>query len=200
MEPQFSIVKGFSEPHLSTAASLYDAAFGAKYGIAIPDTSTRLKVLEESFCLEFCMAAFHGEELVGIAGVKTNDGSFTGGFPFSMLKRHLGWWGACRALLILAMFNRKTTEGELLMDGICVSPDWRGHGIGTRLLDAVLQLGRDQGSTSVRLDVIDTNPNARRLYERVGFVVVRTERFPYLKWLLKFSAATQMQYRLSSGP
>lgn len=66
-----------------------------------------------------------------------------------------------------------------------------------------LRLGRRcvirQGYCALRLDVIDTNPVARRLYERVGFQPVRTERFPYMKWLLGFAAATQMQFDLKPG-
>lgn len=40
----------------------------------------------------------------------------------------------------------------------------RSRGIGTRLLDASCDHARDLGETSVRLDVIDTNPLARALY------------------------------------
>ena len=78
-----------------------------------------------------------------------------------------GLLGAARAVLVLALFHRKLTAGQLLMDGIAVSPKMRGRGIGTKLLRRLEQYARNEGYESLRLDVIDTNPAARRLYERV---------------------------------
>ncbi|MGO1736454.1 MAG: GNAT family N-acetyltransferase [Leucobacter sp.] len=45
---------------------------------------------------------------------------------------------------------------------------WRGHGIGFRLLDALIVAAREQGLTSLSLSVEPDN-YARHLYERVGF-------------------------------
>ena len=85
------------------------------------------------------------------------------------------------------------------MDGIAVDQDYRGRGIGSQLLRRIIDYARDNGFESVRLDVIDTNPGARRLYERVGFIAVREDKFPYLRWLLGFGGATTMQFPIT-GP
>lgn len=45
---------------------------------------------------------------------------------------------------------------------------WRGRGVGSRLLDALIVAAREQGLTSLSLSVERDN-YARRLYERVGF-------------------------------
>jgi ribosomal protein S18 acetylase RimI-like enzyme len=68
----------------------------------------------------------------------------------------------------------------------------RGKGIGTRLLESVFDFARTEGFSSVRLDVVDTNPGARRLYERMGFVPVKTGHYPYLRRVMGFSAGTTM--------
>jgi ribosomal protein S18 acetylase RimI-like enzyme len=47
----------------------------------------------------------------------------------------------------------------------------RGNLVGTRLLDALLNLARERNCAAVSLSVEDGNP-ARRLYERSGFVKV----------------------------
>jgi ribosomal protein S18 acetylase RimI-like enzyme len=102
-----------------------------------------------------------------------------------------------RAVTILALFQRALRPDQLLMDGISVSPEARGGGIGTKLLDRIKHFAEEEGYRTVRLDVIDTNQAARRLYERQGFVATATSRFGYLRWLLGFSAATTLEYRVS---
>ena len=78
------------------------------------------------------------------------------------------------------------------MDGIVVDASARGRGIGTRLLNELTTFGKSNGYETVRLDVIDTNPSARRMYERNGFTATRTESFGYLRWLLGFGASTTL--------
>ncbi len=53
---------------------------------------------------------------------------------------------------------------------IALLPEHRGRGIGTRLVQDVLDEARASGR-SVSLHVEETNP-AKRLYERMGFVDV----------------------------
>ena len=55
-----------------------------------------------------------------------------------------------------------------------------------------LELAKERGYRTVRLDVIDTNPRARALYEREGFEPVHTESFPALRPVLGFGASTTM--------
>lgn len=87
---------------------------------------------------------------------------------------------------------------QLLMDGIGVSPRMRGNGIGTKLVHSLIDYARKEEYRSVRLDVIDTNPAARRLYERVNFVPVKTEHFAYVKRLLGFGPATLVEYSMNA--
>jgi ribosomal protein S18 acetylase RimI-like enzyme len=164
----------------------------------MPNPISRIAVLTDGFDPNFSFIAVSGGELVGIAGFKTEHGSLTDGISFRVVKGKLGSWGALRAVLVLALLERRPVADQLLMDGIGVSPAMRGSGIGTKLLDALIGYARKQGCRSVRLDVIDTNPAARRLYVRVGFVPVKTRHFACLHWLLGFRTATQMEYRLNA--
>ena len=156
------------------------------------DGDRRLGVLTASLNPHRGIAATRGSDLVGIAGFHHDGKSLTSGMSFSMLRRVLGTPGAIRAVLVLMLFERRTKPGELLMDGIVVKEDHRGEGIGSGLFMELEAFARGNEYTSIHLDVVDTNPGARRLYERLGFVPIRTERTPYLKNVMGFSASTTM--------
>jgi RimJ/RimL family protein N-acetyltransferase len=53
--------------------------------------------------------------------------------------------------------------------GMGVRFEWRGQGIGRRLLKACLSLSRNTGIEKVELEVFSDNLVAARLYESVGF-------------------------------
>jgi ribosomal protein S18 acetylase RimI-like enzyme len=194
--------KGLPERFLSSAADLYNDAFGPKFSVAIPDEQKRIAVLRASFIKEYAFVALTRDALVGVAGIHTPAGAFTGGLlsgrgAYRYLISQLGVFGATRAAGIFALYERKPAHGELLMDGIAVRTDFRGQGIGSRLLDKLIDHARQNKYERVRLDVIDTNPRARKLYERYGFKAVKTEKYPNLHWLLGFSGTTTMELMIS---
>lgn len=66
--------------------------------------------------------------------------------------------------------------------GITVARDWRGQGVGHRLLDQAIRWARDTGIISrVELHVFARNTGAIRLYEAFGFVVEGRRREAILR-------------------
>ena len=63
---------------------------------------------------------------------------------------------------------------EIHLNNVAVLPQHRGHGIGTALLQHVLEEGRRLGAIRATLEVRASNEGARRLYERLGFTVSAT--------------------------
>jgi GNAT superfamily N-acetyltransferase len=70
---------------------------------------------------------------------------------------------------------------------IAVASPWRGQGVGTRLLDALIAAAREAGVPALSLSV-DLDNEARRLYERCGFVPLKEKE-----------GAVTMLLRLSGG-
>ncbi len=69
---------------------------------------------------------------------------------------------------LIESFSAFNAAPALNVHDLAVLPDHRGHGIGTRLLEATEAMARDLGCTRVTLEVLPENP-ARKLYERQGF-------------------------------
>jgi ribosomal protein S18 acetylase RimI-like enzyme len=190
------IVRGFPEALRPAAAAVYDEAFGAKLGLAIPNQAARLAVLSAAFDPGHCLVALRGGQLLGVAGFQSPRGALVSGISLRLLRARLGLAGALRAKAVLSLFRRRVRPGELLMDGLAVSLAARGSGVGTRLLEQLKRLAAEEGYRAIRLDVIDTNTGALRLYLRLGFEPTSTTRFAWLRWFLGFSAATTLKFRL----
>jgi GNAT superfamily N-acetyltransferase len=80
--------------------------------------------------------------------------------------------GQLVGLCLLASFWSNELGGEVcVIDELYVKPDWRGHGHATSLL-ASLRVNRSlwpRRPAAFELEVSPQNPEARRLYERLGF-------------------------------
>ena len=63
----------------------------------------------------------------------------------------------------------ETAAGEMYADSLAVAENMRGQGIATRLLNAVIDKARQAGLERVGLLVDKGNPDAERLYARIGF-------------------------------
>jgi GNAT superfamily N-acetyltransferase len=178
MDNEIIYALGFPENQRNAAAALYEHAFGSLIMLAIPNRGKRRSLLSECFCPDFAFAALLNRELVGLAGFHTPHGMLTGGMTEKFLLSRLGIPCGTWASVVLRMYARYPRQGELVMDGIAVREDLRGHGIGGKLLDLVEVHARQHGFRRIRLDVIDTNTAARRLYERRGFQAAHTRRVP----------------------
>lgn len=68
-------------------------------------------------------------------------------------------------------------DGEHLWLGVCVAESSRGLGWGTYMLQTLLQTASGLGLSTIRLSVDHENENARSLYERHGFTVVKSRSY-----------------------
>ncbi|KPJ52054.1 hypothetical protein AMJ39_08800 [candidate division TA06 bacterium DG_24] len=78
----------------------------------------------------------------------------------------------------IGMISVREDEDALFLELVEILPEHQNRGIGTFLIRQVVARARAQG-VAIRLHVLKVNP-ARRLYERLGFRVVRETKTHYV--------------------
>ncbi len=192
------IEHGLPDELREQAVLLFEEAFGDKMRMAVRDRDKRMAFKQRVYDADHVIIARRGDELLGMAGLSSRDGAYRGGLmaiswdPRSY-RDLLGWLGAAWAVWGLQLGDHRPKADEIYLDGIAVLAPVRGHGIGSRLLDEVRSIARAHGKRFVRLDVVDTNPRAQALYERVGYQVTGVQSFRYQQRWTGFGAMISME-------
>ena len=190
------ISKGFANHERERIAELYWEAFGSKLGRTLGPRNKALTYISLVLSKDHAICAHNSQgELLGVAGFKTAQGALVDGSMSEMASVY-GWIGALCRIAILALLERDVENVRFLMDGIFVDPAARGEGVGSRLLEAIVQEAAARGYGEVRLDVIDGNERARALYERRGFEAISTHSTGLARHVFGFRAATTMVRRI----
>ena len=180
---------GYQTRDAKLVSILYNESFGQKFRLAIRNHEKRREVVHHLLNPRFCIAAYSGTHLLGVAGFQNAYGTLVKKASFRVLYQVLGFWSGLWAAFILLFYDRHIQYGELLLDGIANDPQCRGQGVGRGLLQEVLRYARDNNYDRVLVDVPDMTEKAKGLYlkhnftiepER-GFVVWFKKQFRYLK-------------------
>ena len=174
------------------AALLYWQAFGGKLGFVMGPEPRAMAYLARVIRADHAIIALSDQgHLLALAGFKTPQGSFASGGPAD-LRVSYGFWGGFWRARLLSWLSSEIDNENFLLDGLCVKPDLRGHGLGTALLSAIAAEARLRGYPAVRLDVVDSNTRARALYRRLGFVETQSQSIGLLRHIFHFRFAITM--------
>jgi len=142
------------------------------------------------------VVAVHEGVVVGVGGLKFEEKEFI----------DLGFWQLLRELKLEIfrvaflgwIFHNKVEERELLVDTLAVAKNMRDKGIGTSLINFIIDFARSKNYKLVKLFVVDTNQKAKEFYKRIGFQEAKIQRllFPWNK-IFGFNSTSEMIYLLS---
>lgn len=188
----FVIERGFPGSDRALVAALYWNAFGSKLGRALGPDHLALAYLENALIPSHALTARSaGGTLIGVVGFKTPMGGLVAGGWRAMTQVY-GIIGATWRTALLAALGSDIDNHRFLVDGLFVAPPMRGQGVGSALIDALIEEGVRRGYHELRLEVIEENIRARALYQRKGFVAIGRHRIGILALVFGFRAATTM--------
>jgi ribosomal protein S18 acetylase RimI-like enzyme len=148
---------------------------------------------EEHFraaCLQMVAADVALPSGVAVVGLGADDAAemlalanLTEPGPFAIRTFELGRYvGVRRDGVLLAMAGERfRVPGFVEISGVCTHPDARGEGLAGELTLNLVESIRGGGDEAM-LHVLETNENAIRLYQKLGFVVRRSVDVVFVQW------------------
>jgi len=186
---------GIIPEHKEDAARLYAIAFQTKFLKILGSPEDVTQLFKEGINTDRGISAVSANnELLGISGFQLDNTSLTDIKFRNFVKKYGNIKGTFVSIVLALLFFRKPDKkNQLLMVGIAVKEGNRGRGIAKELFTALEKFARDKKMSSIKLDVIDENPRAKKLYEGIGFVPIKYKKTPqFIYKLIGVSGVTTM--------
>ena len=151
------------------------------FSIISKDKNVLKELFKDSFDYDMNYACLHNEDAVGFLGIGDASKRAIGKMKqetFERLfdKRRAGMMH--KALSSAFIKPKVKSDKEVEIEFLAVASHFRGNGVGTRLIHYVCN---NLPYESCVLDVYSKNPDAKRLYERLGFKQVKIKS----DWMLR---------------
>ncbi|MGD9330960.1 MAG: GNAT family N-acetyltransferase [Desulfobacterales bacterium] len=192
------ILDHLPDEHIPAGVRLFYTGLEAKLAPVFGPLASAMAFLPGNIQPDRSLAAISEGGLVGILAIQDARGSFlTPSYP-AMTAHYGAIAGMVRFLLLMAL-DSTIAPGDLYLDGIAVTPSHQGRGVGTALITAFENRARENGFTTVSLEVIDTNPRAKKLYSRLGYRAVATHAMGPFSRLFGFRTSCRMSKRIGNA-
>lgn len=115
------------------------------------------------------------ERVIALVGRRSSKDNFR--YTLAAIKQIFSYYGLNKAVGVLIRGLRfegivaPPKKDIVCLHNLAVSPEQQGSGIGSKLIEYFIAEEKKKGTQVVSLNVAETNPMAKKLYERLGFVV-----------------------------
>ena len=192
---EITVEFGLRAENTTDAAKLYSIAFERKFTKLIGDKEIMTMLLSNSINPNCAISAYNNKgELLGLAGYRYKNQMMININKKSFYKIFGIIHGYIKYFITKLLYTRNAdSSSQLLMDGIAVDENYRGNGVGKLLFLKLEEFAKMHNLTSIKLDVIDENPRAKKLYENIGFQKVKYKKMnSFIKNLICVSGVTTM--------
>lgn len=177
-------------------AKIYYEAFQDKLGVIFGNKRKAETLFSTSLCDERILVAYKDGVAVGFAGLQYQGKKFMEP-SLTQVVRIYGL-ETIRVLLFFffSIFNNPKPN-QLYLEILAVSKDQQNKGIGTKLIQSTIEHARSKKIPQIKLEVVNTNPKAKKLYQRIGFRKAKDHKIPYpFNTLVGFRIITEMHYNI----
>ena len=140
--------------------------------------------------------AVKNKKVIGFAGLQYHKKSFSN----PTLSNIVSIYGLLtfRTLpFFLVSSMNKPKSYQLHLESLAVIKNEQGKGIGTKLLNATINYAKENNFSQIKLEVIQTNPKAKKLYQKMGFKTSRITKIPYpFSYIMGFNDFEEMHLNL----
>ncbi|NMP30701.1 GNAT family N-acetyltransferase [Thalassotalea sp. M1531] len=118
--------------------------------------------------------ACQGDRVIGLLGLRQPNNNWP--YAWSALTNILRYYSLVDALKVLVrglkfeQIVKPTVRNRLCIHNLAVSESCQGLGVGRQLIEYAVNQAQALGFSHVCLDVAETNPKAKALYQRLGFI------------------------------
>ncbi len=190
---EVEIVDGLAKEHVDDALRVTYEAFAKKFRIGFRNAEDFVRLFRGSVDRGSCITGIVDGRLLGILAVKTKNRTFYN-LGIRSLLTTFDPLKTMRVLFNLGLLSLEDSvkADEFKVETIAVAPDFRGMGIGSALMMKAEEQARSLGMRKMTLDVICENTGAIRLYERLGYKIIRTEK----GFLVRLAAKSEAVHRM----
>jgi ribosomal protein S18 acetylase RimI-like enzyme len=172
----------------SSLADIYFQAFGRKVTALIRPERIAREIIIKSLNYDMALYAFDvSKNLVGFLGFHTDSREFTS-YRYRNFREYFNALNAFIKWVILRFSMPRIQKNDIRIDSIAIETSCRGQGIGTALIENFSDFARTNNFKKIYLEVVDTNPEAKKLYNRLGFNTKKRVRYYFFTRRAGFSA------------
>lgn len=189
---EMPIIRQFEERDTDAVANIVFQAFKSKFqSLKSLSDNQIVQLIKESGFVEdqsfegYLVAEMDGK-IVGVMSLKWQDQERIKPLKkigFIKLCHNYGLINILRLMILFVILKGTTSPGECYIEHIAVSPNYRGFGIGTMLMNYVnVMVGSMANLDRTTLYVSESNVAAIKLYRKLGFVFKKRES----SWISQF--------------
>jgi ribosomal protein S18 acetylase RimI-like enzyme len=186
-----------SESQLDQAIEIYYCAFKKKIRALIKSKEKALVIYKKSLNADRVLYALLDEKVAGIIGLHYDNKNFME-IRYRDLREYFNPVFSYFIYFVYKRMSPKLKNDVMRIDSIAVEVIARGQGIGSILIEKVFELAKDKGFKEVVLEVVDTNPKAKKLYEKIGFKEKKMVKFYFTSRVAGFSSEFIMSYNMEN--
>jgi len=193
---KIKIIRNLPESFKTRAAELVYEAFQKKINSVIKEKEKAIRIITKSINYSTGFYVVYENSLVGMAGTQSKGNRFIKA-KFSYFHEEYSFF---KALIKKIYFNFDSLgtikKDELELTALSVQKEMRGKKIGTKLINYIILFAKSRGYKKLKLTVVDTNPLAKKLYETIGFIRLKTKNYGFLTRSAGFEEVTYMAKNL----